>query len=194
LLHGLMEIALERFSQRGYDITVVPFDMKDMTDVEMYAEHIADVVRRIANARSEPLVSVVGFSKGSIASYSAIKRHGIASTVDTFVAVAGPFRGSQLSRLAKPTALLAPLRHIGLPLDVSRIADQLSIGSEYLTQLRAEPLPSGPRLVTIAGKYDFICPKATALLEDSEQVVLEFSHHDIVHSETLHETAFSYCK
>lgn len=194
-LHGLMEVALERFSQRGYDITVVPFDMRDMTDVEMYAAHIAEVVVRIANARRIPQVSLAGFSKGSIAGYSALKRHGIAKSVESFVAVAGPFRGSQLSRLAKPTALLAPLRHLGLPLDVSRIAEQLSIGSEYLAQLRAEPLPvDGPRIVTIAGKYDFICPKATALLEDTEQVVLDFSHHDIVHSETLHETAFSYFK
>lgn len=194
MVHGLTENALEAFRQRGYDLTVVPFDMQDMQDMEIYEEHVASVFTRTLNARHARQGSLIGFSAGAVAAYGALLRHQLAGSVDTYVGCAGPFRGSQLSRLARPTSVLSPLRHLGIQMDVSTISRQLSNGSSYLSVMAAQPPPPGPWYVTVAGKYDYICPADTALLDGTEQLVLDFSHHDIVHSESLHETVLSFCK
>jgi hypothetical protein len=192
LLHTVTEDALKRFQKRGYRVTIVPFSMDDMTDVQTYAGHIATESRVLADAHGGR-INVVGLSMGGVAALFGIKHLELAPVCATFTSVGSPYHGSRLSHLADPTRMLAPLRLLGLPLDVSRIGYQLRVGSKFLENLHRAPLPAGLQAVSIAGEHDYVCPPRTALLAGTVQRTLKFSHHDVIRSEWLLEEAFSHC-
>jgi triacylglycerol lipase len=172
---------IRRLRQRGCDITVVPFRLSDMRNVETFAEHIAEAVKDAIKRSPTGRVNLVGLSMGGVASLHAIKRLGIAPLVDTFIAVGSPFHGSKMSWLALPTGAF------------TRTGRQLLPGSSYLRKLRSEPLPPNTRYVSIAGTSDTICPPSTALLDGTEQVETAFDHHEIFRNFTVHDLFVAYC-
>ena len=172
---------LNRLRKRGCDITVVSFRLEDMRNVETFGEHIRDAVIEAAERSPTGRVNLVGLSMGGVAALHAIKRLGIAHLVDTFVAVGSPFHGSKYSWFALPTIAF------------TRTGRQLLPRSSYLYKLRKERMPTGIRTVTIAGKMDDICPQKTALLEKSEQVVADFSHHEIFRTPEVQDLFISFC-
>lgn len=173
---------IRRLRKQGCDVSVVPFSLKDMRDIETFAAHIADAVRSAAARSPTDKVNLIGLSMGGVAGLHAIKRLGIAGLVDTFIAVGTPFYGSTFSWFAVPTVVF------------SRTGNQLSTKSAYLKDLRDEPLPTGPRYVSIAGSKDVICPEKTALLADTEHEIGDFDHSDIFRSMKVHDLMISFCR
>ncbi|HSD12308.1 MAG TPA: hypothetical protein VLC10_02005, partial [Patescibacteria group bacterium] len=52
--------------------------------------------------------------------------------------------------------------------------------SEFLKELHADPLPPGPRYVSVAGTRDLICPRGTSLLDGAEHYELPIGHAEFI--------------
>ena len=157
-----------QFRERGYHARVVPFRMDDMRDVETYAAHIAAEIERTCTEFGVDRVHLLGYSMGGVAGLHALKRLGVADRVETFVGLGSPFHGSLASWLAVPTGIF------------SRTGSQLVPGSPYLKALHEEPLPFGPRYLTVAGTRDRVCPPRTALLAQTQHAELPIGHVDFI--------------
>ena len=182
ILLKAMDKPLDHFRAQGYDITVIPFRLGDMRDVQTFAGHIVLEVGAARVTRPGLKVNLIGLSMGGVAGMYAIKRLGIAEYVDTFVGVGAPFYGSFWSWFAVTTGVF------------KRTGSQLSLGSPFLQKLRDEPLPDGPRYVTIAGSDDRICPPKTALLPGTDQHVEKFDHNAIFRKRKVFERVFCHCR
>lgn len=168
------DLILARYRRDGFHITVVPFRMADMRDTRAFSAHTAAEARRIA-AEHDGRIDLVGVSMGGIAGLHAIKRHDIAPLVGTFVAVGTPFQGTSMAVFGLPTGVF------------SRVGRQLAPWSRFLSELHADPLPPGPRYVSIVGNVDVICPSQTACLEGAENVHGDFGHLSLFHDSALHD-------
>jgi pimeloyl-ACP methyl ester carboxylesterase len=153
-----------QYRRRGFENHVIPYRLADMCDVEAFAEHIAASVEQFCDARHLAKVNLMGISLGGIAGLAAIKRHGIAHRVATFVSVCAPFRGVQWALAGLPTVLYA------------RIGLQLHEDSMYVQNLAALPLPDGPHYVAVSGRYDLICPSWTSSLKGAINIILPTGH------------------
>lgn len=158
----------ERLKALGHRTHVVPFRLSDMRDVRAFAAHICREHRKLQLGTNEPRVNVLGFSMGGVAALYAIKRMGLAPDVATFAGLGSPFHGSTASWFALPTGLFSTT---GL---------QLIPDSAFLEDLHADPLPAGPRYVSVAGTRDLICPGRTARLEGAEHHELPIGHAEFI--------------
>jgi pimeloyl-ACP methyl ester carboxylesterase len=192
--HRFTETLAARLRARGHDVTVVPFDPRDMGDVQHYAGHIESVAKRLVAERGVEKLHLLCVSIGGLATLYGIKRGGLLQYTATCTTLGAPFFGARLSFLAHGTVLLAPLRYLGISLDVSRIGRQLGVGSMFLRHLHSDPLPPGLPFVSIAGSRDMICPAKTALLPGAKHHVMDFAHHDIVIEDWILEAAISHCR
>jgi triacylglycerol lipase len=168
------DLILRRYRRDGFTISVVPFRMEDMRDTRAFAEHVAAEARQIAEAY-EGKIDLVGVSMGGIAGLHAIKRLGIAPFIKTFVAVGTPFQGTSMAVFGLPTGVF------------SRVGRQLSPWSKYLSELHGDPLPRGPRYVSIIGEQDVICPPPTARLDGAENLYGPFGHASLFYDSALHD-------
>lgn len=193
VMHSITKRQLKRLRAKGFNVTIVPFDMKDMTDVQHYASHIEAEANRVAVEYDVEKLDIVGISMGGSAVTYAIKRGGLLRRTASCITVGSPHFGSRLSLLAHPTVLLRPLKYVGVPLDMSHLGRQLSVGSMFLKHLHSDPLPEGLPFISIALKDDYICPPSTALLPGTTQLTMPGSHHDLLHNEDLLESVFSLC-
>lgn len=157
-----------QFRDRGYHARVVPFRMDDMRDVETYAAHVLAEVERACDDFGVDRVHLLGYSMGGVAGLHALKRLDMAERVETFVGLGSPFHGSLVSWFAVPTGIF------------SRTGIQLVPGSEFLKSLHADPLPFGPRYLSVAGTRDRVCPPRTALLAETQHVELPISHVEFI--------------
>lgn len=168
------DIILARYRRDGFRISVVPFRMDDMRDTLAFSAHTAEEARRIAASHGGK-IDLVGVSMGGIAGLHALKRHGIAPLVGTFIAVGTPFQGTSMAVFGLPTVAF------------SRVGRQLAPWSRFLADLHADPLPPGPRYVTIVGDRDVVCPPPTARLAGADNVHGDFGHLSLFHDGVLHD-------
>ncbi len=169
-----LDLICAQYEKRGFDVRAVPYRLANMCDVETYAQDITDAVHATLRQTGRDRVNLIGMSMGGVASLYAMKRLGLAPRVAAFVAMASPFRGSKLALLGATTVLF------------TIVGDQLSPGSAFLAALHADPLPTGPRYVALAGTRDRICPTHSALLDGAEHHPRPFSHFDLFGSLMLH--------
>lgn len=163
-----LHLVVERFREHGFRTHVVGFRMSDMRDIETYARHIVRDARILQLDAGVSRINLLGFSMGGVAALYAVKRLGLAPDVATFVGLGSPFLGSVASWFAVPTGLF------------SRTGLQLAPGSEFLAELHADPLPPGPRYVSVAGTRDLICPRSTSLLDGAEHYELPIGHAEFI--------------
>ena len=163
-----LHLVRDRLKALGHRTHVVPFRMKDMMDVERFAEHIAREHRKLQLSANVSRINILGFSMGGVASLLALKRLGLAPDVATFAGLGSPFHGASLSWFALPSAVF------------SLTGLQLLPDSSFLRKLHADPLPPGPRYVSVAGTHDHICPPRTAHLDGTEQLVLPIGHAEFI--------------
>ncbi len=163
-----LHLVCERFKAYGFRAHVVGFRVSDMRDVETYARHIAKEARALRREERAPKVNLLGFSMGGVAALYGVKRLGLAPEVAAFVGLGSPFLGSLASWFAVPTGIF------------SLTGLQLAPDSAFLEELHADPLPAGPRYVSVAGTRDLICPTGTARLEGSDYYELPVGHAEFV--------------
>ena len=158
----------DRFRALGHRTHIVPFRLSDMRDVRDYARHVAKELRKLKSSTGAPRINMLGFSLGGVASLYALKRIGLAADVATFAGLGSPFHGATLSWVALPSLLF------------SRIGSQLLPDSDFLKELHEDPLPAGPRYVSVAGTEDLICPPDTARLAGAEHHELPIGHAEFI--------------
>lgn len=163
-----LHLVCDRFKAYGFRTHVVSFRVSDMRDVETYARHVARDARILQLNAGVSRINLLGFSMGGVAALYGVKRLGLAPDVATFVGLGSPFLGSVASWFAVPTGLF------------SRTGLQLSPDSAFLSELHADPLPRGPRYVSVAGTRDLICPPGTARLEGSDYYELPVGHAEFI--------------
>ena len=168
------------FRKRGRDVAFVPFAMKNMGDVTVYAESIVRVADDALCRSADGKFDLLGFSMGGVAGLYAVKRLGLAPYVRNFIAVGAPFRGTKLAYLGLPTLLYSPTGF------------QLMPESPFLGQLHMDPLPPGPRYVSIAGDADMVCPPKATRLDGAKNIPLAFRHIDLVFARDLYATIDSF--
>jgi len=170
-----LHLVRDRFRALGHRTHVVPFRMKDMMDVEAFAEHIVRDARKLRLQANASRVNILGFSMGGVASLYAIKRLDLAAEVATFAGLGSPFHGATLSWFAVPSAVF------------SLTGLQLVPNSSFLRKLHDDPLPPGPRYVSVAGTNDLVCPPHTACLDGAEQHELPLGHAEFILDRSLVE-------
>lgn len=156
------------YRQRGIRISFVPFRFSSMRNVKTYAQEIAKTMR------DHGRINLIGFSMGGVASLFVLKRMGFAASVASFVAYGAPFQGTDVALLALPTGIFAS------------VGRQLRPRSRFLKSLVDGPLPDGPRIVSIGGTRDLICPAESTLLPGAENFNGPFGHADFFTDLDLH--------
>lgn len=159
-----LQVVREQYRARGYATRVVPFRLADMADVERYAAHIAAEAKSLMREKRCDRVHLIGYSMGGVAGLYAIKRLGLAEHVEAFAGLGSPFHGSRFSWFAIPSGLF------------SLMGSQLVPRSPFLKRLHEDPLPLGPRYLTVAGTRDAVCPPATARLDGAHFRELPIGH------------------
>lgn len=159
-----LQVVRDHYRARGYASRVVPFRLADMADVERYAAHIAAEAKTLMDKKGCDRVHLLGYSMGGVAGLYAIKRLGLAACIEAFAGLGSPFRGTMLSWFAVSSGLF------------SLTGAQLVPNSPFLKRLHADPLPPGPRYLSIAGSRDLICPPETSLLDGADQQELPIGH------------------
>lgn len=162
------------YRNAGFYPVVVPFKLADMMDVTKYAKDIALTLRGLHDS-SGKRIDVVGISMGGIAALYAIKFMASARFVRTFVAAGSPIKGTPASFLGEWTLFFR------------KTGRQLSFDSDFLKKLGEEPLPPGPRYLSVSGYFDFICPPCVSRLDDADNRLLPFQHHDLMFAAWVHQ-------
>lgn len=161
------------FRDRGYQVVVVPYRYRDMSDVRTYAAHIAQTIKDTCETHGVSQVTFIGFSLGGLAGLYALKRLGLAPYVTRFLALGAPLHGAVAAFFALPSLLW------------SVMGSQVSPGSRFLRELHADALPAGPVYLSIGGNRDAVCPLKTTHLDGARHLCLDFRHLDFFTSETM---------
>jgi pimeloyl-ACP methyl ester carboxylesterase len=167
-----LHVAIAYYRERGFEVNVVPFHLENKRDVLKYAKTVADAVTGHSKTGK---VNLIGFSMGGVASLYALKRLGIAPRVATFVALGAPFRGATIATFGQFTGIF------------TKTSRQLAPKSAFLADLHKDPLPPGPRYVSIGGTDDWICPLATTRLSGAENYEGPFGHQSFLIDPAVHE-------
>jgi predicted esterase len=168
------------FWKNGFNAELVWTRLADMRDVRTFSVHLRDVVIDTLKKYGSSRVNLTGFSMGGVASLYAVKRLGIIERVASLISVAAPFHGSPFGYLGTPTCVY------------SKSGRQMQPGSRFLVNLHADPLPTGPRFVTISGSKDRICPMPTAMLEGAKNIVLATGHLNTLIDAEVHALVASF--
>lgn len=168
------------YRKNGRNIRTLPFLLPITRDVTTYARHIKKAAARLMLQHGTDRIDIIGYSMGGVASLYAMKRLDLAKGVRTFLAYGSPFNGILMSRYSRMTRLF---RTFGT---------QLSPGSEFLKCLHADPLPEGPRYVSLYGTQDLICRPQDCILRGAENHPLPAGHWTFVFDTGIHGTILSY--
>jgi len=164
----------ETYRAAGFYPVVIPFKLDDMMDVKRYARDIAMTLRGMHDSMRRK-IDVVGISMGGVAALYAVKYLASARFVRTLMTVGSPIKGSPVAFLGEWTFLF------------SQTGRQLAFDSDFLKKLHEEPLPQGPRFVSVSGYFDFICPPCLSTLDGADNRFFPFQHHDVMFATWLHQ-------
>jgi len=162
------------YAANGFDVRIIPFDLRNKLDVRVYAQSIAELARQ-AHQETSQRADIIGLSMGGVAALYAIKFLGAGENIHTSVAIGSPFYGSPVAEFWSQW-----------PRRFNLSARQMSPGSDLLKQLREAPLPEGPRFVSLGGIFDVVSPAPTTQLDDAENYLWFFGHHDLMFLGWLH--------
>jgi hypothetical protein len=160
--------AFAPLAARGYE----PSDTTN--DLEQSAERLADLVLAVAAAQPGVPIDVVAHSQGGVVARRAIARlvnHGrLPPEVASLAMLATPQAGADLATAgdAANHAGVVPrvvLDRLGIDVDAPAVR-QLSEVSTLADVLRADPLPSRLKAVSIAARGDFVVSVPNAMADD----------------------------
>lgn len=168
------------YRKNGKDIRTVPFLLAVTHDVTTYARHIKSAAARLMRRYDSDRIDIIGYSMGGVACLYAMKRLDLANEVRTFIAYGSPFNGTLVSRHSLATGLCRTL------------GTQLSPGSDFLENLHSDPLPEGPRYVSLYGTRDLICRPQDCILHGAENHPITAGHWTFVFDSRIHEIVMSH--
>ncbi len=157
----------------GFDARVIPFDIRNKMCVRVYANAIANFARQM-HTESGKRVDILGLSMGGISGLYAVKLMDCAHCARTVIAIGSPFHGSPIAAYGTMSPWF------------NRTALQLSPGSKILRELRQAKLPADVRFISLGGIFDCVCPFPTTRMEDAENYIWCFAHHDLMFLSWLH--------
>ena len=141
--------------------------LSGLAPVSSSVDELAQFVDRVRAATGATKVDMVGWSQGGLLPIAYIKQRGGADKVAHYVGWATSANGSSISGLGTLVGSIGILGFGNLALnlhDVQGVRDQLT-GSDYVTALKAIPLPAGPKYTSIYSKHDsVITPYANSAL------------------------------
>lgn len=168
------------YKQKGRDMQSVPYLLAVMRDVTTYARHIKGAAERLMRHYDTERIDIIGYSMGGVAALYAIKRLDFANEVRTFLAYGAPFNGALMSRYSRITKLC---RTIGT---------QLTPGSDFLKALHSDPLPDGPKYVSLYCTRDLVCRPQDCILHGAKNPPINAGHWTFFFSPRIHRTILSY--
>ncbi|MEA3249872.1 MAG: hypothetical protein U9Q03_06010 [Patescibacteria group bacterium] len=158
----------------GFQVRIIEYRLEDMMDIKRYAKHIARTARELHESTGHK-AHIVGISMGGVAALFGIKFYAAAPVVDTLVAMGSPFKGTPATFLGEWTLLF------------HKTGRQLAFRSEFIQKLHEDPLPPGPRYVSVSGHLDFVCPPYVSQLDGTDNRFLLFQHFHLILSPLLHQ-------
>lgn len=168
------------YKKNGRDMRTVPFLLAVTRDVTTYAQHIKNAAARLMRRYDTDRIDIIGYSMGGVATLYAMKRLNLANEVRTFLAYGSPFNGALMSRYSRSTRLCRTL------------GTQLSPGSEFLKHLHADPLPEGPKYISLYGIRDLICRPRDCMLHGAENHHINAGHWTFVFEARIHRIVLPY--
>lgn len=168
------------YKKNDRDIRTVPFVLAVTRDVTTYAQHIKNAATRLMHRCDAEQIDIIGYSMGGVAALYAMKRLNLATEVRTFLSYGAPFNGAVFSTYSRTTKLCKTLGR------------QLSPGSEFLRELHADPLPEGPRYVSLYGTRDLMCRPRDCMLHSAENHHIVAGHWTFVYNPRIHRIILTY--
>lgn len=199
------------YADRGWKVFVVPYSGKAMRDAEVFAALVNRCLRGALIQCGAKQAHIVAHSMGGVAGCVAAKRLGAAKHIANFVSFGSPyhgtnvakFMGTSLEKLLKLPGLLDKLKMLIPGIDLRQVsalsvielakltgfgtmAEQILENSDFLRQLHTDPLPTGPRFVSLAGTNDIIVTPGRTALDGALLATGPYGHEDFLISSDLH--------
>jgi len=162
---------LEKFLRsNGRDVISLDLGVFNVADIRassrILSEKVAKLMDRFAKHHPFEKIDVVGHSMGGLIGLYYLKRHGGHKLINRLIALGAPFNGTWASVLA-----LVPFGA------VSKGLWQMLPQSEFLKTLRAHPEEAHQtKIISIAAKYDAICPPKSCHLAGAENRTIPVGH------------------
>ncbi|HSX14065.1 MAG TPA: alpha/beta fold hydrolase [Chlamydiales bacterium] len=152
-----------------YTITLKP----PFTSIEAHAEQMDKMATLIEKETLNKNLILVGYSMGGLVSAYYATKLAPKNKVQKIISISSPFAGTQVAKIA-----------------IGTNANQMRIGSMFLTKINDEINNSKIPLFTIASKTDeIVIPYSSALLENSKQFIFnDLGHAGLIFSPRIAAT------
>jgi pimeloyl-ACP methyl ester carboxylesterase len=154
----------------GRDVISLDLGFFNVQDIRrsssLLDEKIERLMERFSKTHDFEKIDIVGHSMGGLIGLHYVKRLGGHRVVNRLVTLGAPFHGTWASALAM------------LPLGVvSKGLWQMLPESDFLKSLRARPQEAhDTQVISIAAKYDTLCPPRACRLEGAVNVAIPVGH------------------
>ncbi len=166
---------LEKFLRKlGHDVISIDFGIFNVGDIRESAHHLATKIERFLKRHNRDYphhkVDIIGHSMGGLIALYYIKRLGGHNRVERLVTLGAPFQGTRSAYLGMvPFGIFSP----GLW--------QMRPGSSLVKSLQSNGEEGGKtEVVSIAAKYDTICPPSSCQLAGARNETLPVGHASLL--------------
>jgi triacylglycerol lipase len=192
LLQGFMGtrgvlIPLENYLRsQGRDVISIDLGFFNISDIRTSAQILGYKIERLVDRFSEQhnfeKIDIVGHSMGGLIGLYYVKKLGGHRLVNKLVTLGAPFNGTWTSLLA--------LFPVGL---ISKGIWQMLPGSSFLKSLHRKTSEHfQTQVVSIAAKYDSICPPKSCHLNDATNEILNLGHASLLMDTKVFETVLRF--
>ena len=158
------------FRRNGYQVYTVPHPPFNFGDIRRSAARVGDVVDRVRNEHGCERVPLVGLSLGGLIGLYYVRCGGGGATIDRFVSVGGPLKGSKVANISAfaPLGLIPALR-------------QSRPDSDVIADITGAANPPGVRLYALGTRGDAVTPRASWAGEGLEPVETPHGTYPVGH-------------
>lgn len=178
---------LEKFLRaQGRDVISMDLGLFNIHDIEESASYLDEKIERLLDKFQKhhafEKIDVIGHSMGGLIGLYYLKKLGGHRVINRLITLGAPFHGTWAGMLAM------------LPLGaVSKGLWQMLPPSGFLKRLRGHPERAhDSKIISIAAKYDAICPPSSCRLEGAQNVVIDVGHGGLLMDERVFRTVLSH--
>lgn len=166
---GVLEPLESYLRATGRDVVSIDLGILNVGDIRASASRLDAKIEKIFERFSErhgfDQVDMIGHSMGGLIALYYVKRLGGHRVVRKVIALGAPFHGTWASLMGLPFGV------------VMRSLWQMLPGSSFISEIQRRPQEMrSVEMISIAAKYDAVCPPSACRLEHAKNEVVDVGH------------------